>query len=197
MSTRYCPKCSNEWFGIMRKGNRCPVCGSPTQRSRPPKVPVDENTIRLSDAGAEVGTKEIKPMKASLSVVAALVMAVCIFQTSMIQAQEAVSLEVTDAAICEDVVDRAPVNAGTTFNASVGKLYCFTRITGALEPTTVTHVWYFGEMQRAGVVLAAGSANWRTKSSKIIQPHEWGPWHVDVLGPDGELLSTIPFEIKP
>lgn len=197
MSTRYCPKCSNEWFGIMRKGNRCPVCGSSTQRSRPQEVPVEEGMIRLSKTSAKIGVKEVRSMKSYSSIVVALVIAVCLFQTSMIQAQEAVSLEVTDTAICEDVVDRAPVNAGTTFNASVGNLYYFTRITGALEPTTVTHIWYFGEMQRAGIVLAVGSASWRTKSSKIIQAHEWGPWHVDVLGPDGELLSTIDFEIKP
>jgi len=49
-------------------------------------------------------------------------MSVCVFSTA-IEAEAAGSLEVTDAAICEDVVDRAPVGANTSFSAAVGKLY--------------------------------------------------------------------------
>jgi hypothetical protein len=37
--------------------------------------------------------------------------------------------------------------------------------------------------------------NFRTYSTKIIQPHEIGDWHVDVLGPGDKLLKTVKFEI--
>ena len=40
--------------------------------------------------------------------------------------QETTVLEVESAAICEDVVDRDPVDAGDSFSVSVGKLFCFT-----------------------------------------------------------------------
>jgi hypothetical protein len=95
------------------------------------------------------------------------------------------------------VVDRVPVGTGVDFIASVGRLYCFTRITGAKTPTTVTHVWYFGESERARVTLSVGSASWRTKSSKKIQPREIGSWRVDVVGPDGAILKTLLFAIAP
>ena len=126
-----------------------------------------------------------------------LLITVCLLPAATIEGQEAVSLEVTDAVICKDVVDRTPVDAGNSFRASVGKLYCFTRITGAQEPTDITHAWYFGKTQWAWVTLEVGSASWRTYSSKVIQPHQAGLWHVDVLGPDGELLQTLEFEIVP
>jgi len=126
-----------------------------------------------------------------------LLITVCRLPTATIDAQEAVSLKVADAVICKDVVDRTPVDAGNSFRASVGKLYCFTRITGAQEPTRITHVWYFGNTRWAWVSLKVGSASWRTYSSKAIQPHQVGSWHVDVLGPDGELLRTLEFEITP
>ncbi len=110
-------------------------------------------------------------------------------------AQEAPSLEVAVAAICQDVVDREPVDAGVSFPASVGTLYCFTKIAGAQEPTKVTHVWYFGATERARVELDVNSSSWRTWSSKIIQAHEIGSWRVDVIDEAGTVLKELQFEI--
>ena len=110
-------------------------------------------------------------------------------------AQEAPSLEVAVAAVCQDVIDREPVDAGVSFSASVGTLYCFTKITGAQDPTMVTHVWYFGATERARVELDIKAASWRTWSSKIIQAHEIGSWRVDVLDEAGTVLKELQFEI--
>ena len=107
------------------------------------------------------------------------------------------SLEVALGVISRDVVDREPVNDSNTFYSSVGKLYCFTKIVGADHPVTITHVWYFGDTERASVSLAVRSSPWRTFSSKKIQAHEVGDWHVDVLGPDGDVIQTLNFKINP
>jgi hypothetical protein len=115
--------------------------------------------------------------------------------TSM--AQEIAPLAVGEAVICRDVVDRQPVGAGDSFEASVGRLVCFTKITGAQSPTQISHAWHFGGVQRAKVTLSVKSSSWRTYSSKRIQPHEIGDWHVDVLGPRGEILRTLQFKITP
>ncbi len=106
-----------------------------------------------------------------------------------------VDLEITRAAICRQVVEREPVDAGTSFEPSVERLYCFTHITGAQDATEIYHVWYFAEAERAVVKLKVNSASWRTYSSKIIQPHEIGDWRVDVLGPGGNILKSVHFEI--
>jgi len=123
---------------------------------------------------------------------------VCLLSTTVaLSAQEANPMAVEPAAICRDVADREPVGAGTVFPASVGQLCCFTRIVNAAPPTVVTHVWYYGDAERARVSLRIGAASWRTYSSKIIQPHETGIWYVDVLGPDGNRLTSMTFEITP
>ncbi len=122
---------------------------------------------------------------------------VCLLVTPAIKAEQADGLEVIRGAICRDVVDREPVDAGTQFAPSVGKLYCFTQITGAQGPTEVFHVWYFAETERARVSLSVNGSSWRTYSSKIIQSHEIGDWRVDVLDPEGKVLETLLFEIKP
>jgi hypothetical protein len=110
-------------------------------------------------------------------------------------AQEANTVQIVAAAICKDVVDREAVDVGTQFSNSVSRLYCFTKATSTEIPTEIVHVWRYGDVERARVSLAVRAATWRTYSSKVIQPHEIGPWRVDVLDTSGNLLETINFEI--
>jgi hypothetical protein len=124
------------------------------------------------------------------------VFVLCLISFPAAFAQEA-SLDVTTAIICADVVDRMPVDEGASFSASVGKLYCFTKIEGAQDPLEISHVWYFGNIERAKVPLSVRSSSWRTFSSKRIQAHEVGQWFVDVEGPDGQVLKTIQFKVTP
>jgi hypothetical protein len=131
------------------------------------------------------------------SIVLATLVAMSFLNPATTDAQQAGPLEVAMGAICRDVINREPVDVGTSFEASVGKLYCLTKIIGAAGPTEITHVWYFGNTERARVSLDVNSASWRTCSSKIIQAHEIGAWHVDVLGPADELLQTFDFTIIP
>jgi len=109
--------------------------------------------------------------------------------------QDAAALEVADPAICTGIEDRACVDPKEEFTMPVEKLYCFTRITGAAEDTEITHVWYFGDVERARISLAVRSSSYRTYSSKRIQAHETGKWHVDVLDDAGNVLKTISFSI--
>ena len=118
-------------------------------------------------------------------------------QEPAMQAQNPPELVVSVAAICKDPVDHEPVDSGNSFTADVGKLYCFTKITGAQSPTQVTHVWLFDGTERARVDLAVNAVSWRTFSSKIIQQHELGAWRVDVLDAEGNVLKTLEFEVTP
>jgi len=107
----------------------------------------------------------------------------------------AAELSVERAAICQDVVEREPVDEGTSFPVSVGKLYCFTKIVGAETPAEVIHVWYFGDVERGRITLSIGGSSWRTYSSKVIQEHEIGSWRVEVLDASGKVLQTINFTV--
>lgn len=127
--------------------------------------------------------------------VLALLAILTLYMTVTIGAREASSIEVAGGVICLNVVDREPVDAGFIFDASVGELYCYTKIVGADTPIEITHVWYFGDTERARIKLKVKSASWRTWTSKKIQTHEVGEWHVDVLGPGDEVLETIEFTI--
>jgi hypothetical protein len=110
-------------------------------------------------------------------------------------AQESNKLEVVAAAISKNVVEREAVDVGNRFPSLTPRLYCFTKVVGANQPTEVVHVWRYSDVERARISLAVKAASWRTYSSKAIQPHEIGPWRVDVLDTSGNLLETINFEI--
>ena len=110
-------------------------------------------------------------------------------------AQESNKLEVVAAAISKNVVEREAVDVGNRFPSLTPRLYCFTKVVGANQPTEVVHVWRYSDVERARISLAVKAASWRTYSSKAIQPHEIGPWRVDVLDTSGNLLETINFEV--
>jgi hypothetical protein len=132
--------------------------------------------------------------KASFSGVIVWLISLCLLIPAA-GAQEANTVQIVAAAICKDVVDREAVDVGTQFSNSVSRLYCFTKATSTEIPTEIVHVWHYGDVERARVSLAVRAATWRTYSSKVIQPHEIGPWRVDVLDTSGNLLETINFEI--
>ena len=130
-----------------------------------------------------------------------LLMILCIFYgVAFMQngaGQEAAVLGISEAAVCRNVENLTCVDPGEEFSNQVERLYFFTRVNGAPGDTEITHIWYFGDDERARINLAVRSSSWRTYSSKRIQAHETGSWHVEVLDPDGTILKTVSFTIVP
>jgi hypothetical protein len=110
---------------------------------------------------------------------------------------DAQGLTVEQAVICRKIVNRVPVDVGKSFSVSVGKLFCFTKVVGAHQPTEITHVWYFDGTERDRINLSVGGSPWRTYSSKRLRPDEVGAWHVDVLDTGGNILDRLTFDTVP
>lgn len=104
-------------------------------------------------------------------------------------------LTVPEAAICTEVKDRQPNGTASSFAASVGRLYCFTKVDGAAEPTHVTHVWFHEDKEVHRIDLQVGGPGWRTWSYKTIPPGWTGKWRVDVQDAGGEVIYSIPFSV--
>ncbi|NIR49886.1 DUF2914 domain-containing protein [candidate division KSB1 bacterium] len=98
---------------------------------------------------------------------------------------------------CTAVEEREPVAVDTVFADTVGQVYCFTKIIGATDTTSISHVWYYEDEEKANVNLAVKSKSWRTWSSKKIL-QEWdGKWRVDVVSSQQEIIKSEEFLIKP
>ena len=107
------------------------------------------------------------------------------------------TIEVEEMVICASVEERAPVQPDSIYHDTVERVFCYTRITGAADSTSIFHVWYHEEVEKARVELAVRSLDWRTWSSKKILGEWTGIWRVDVLLPDGKLLRSKEFLVKP
>jgi len=106
------------------------------------------------------------------------------------------ALEVAEGVIATSVENRQPVGTADHFPATIGTLYCFSRLVGAGENATVTHRWYHGDRKMAEVELPVRSGDWRTWSSKTLLPRWQGPWRVDIVDASGNLLQSVPFRLE-
>jgi hypothetical protein len=105
-------------------------------------------------------------------------------------------LDVEALTICRDVVNRTPVGSGSVYTASVGKLYCFSKVVGAQTDTKIIHNWFMNGKLKASVTLPVKSASWRTWSVKEIKPTDAGDWMVEILNETGDPIESILFFIK-
>ena len=105
------------------------------------------------------------------------------------------TLSVSESAVATNVVDRMPVGSGTSFSADVGRVYAWTRITGAEGETTIHHVWFQGDVERADRALQVGGSPWRTWSNKAISPEWTGDWRVEVRDSSGNVIETLSFTV--
>jgi len=126
----------------------------------------------------------------------AVILLAAFFLPAGVGAQEGPSLKVAEAAVATSVENLVPQGVSDRFPSSVGKLYAFTRITGATKDTIIWHLWFYGDKLMAEVRLPVKSVNWRTYSSKRIFPGWTGEWRVDITDEDGLLLETLYFTIE-
>jgi hypothetical protein len=117
-------------------------------------------------------------------------------QTTTGAAPASSGIRIEDAVVCQDVVNRQPVGAGDVIAKENAKVYCFTRVVGAEGETTVTHNWYYQGTLKSSVQLKVKSPDWRTWSSKTLEPSWIGQWMVEVIGADGAPLESIIFFVQ-
>ncbi len=104
-------------------------------------------------------------------------------------------LKVEEYAFCENIEERQPIGIKTTFPKDVGKVYLWTNIVGAEEPTTITHIWYYGKKKMAEISLKINYVRNRTWSYKTILPQWTGDWYVEMVDSQGNLLEKVTFTI--
>lgn len=113
-----------------------------------------------------------------------------------LHAQSANALvRIEEAVIAAEVDNLQPAKIGVRFGTDVGRLYCFTRVTGN-QGRLIRHLWFHGDTIVMEVELPVRSSNWRTYSMKTIDDLSAGQWRVDITSEDHTVLATVPFIIQ-
>lgn len=105
------------------------------------------------------------------------------------------NLQVLEASVATDMENRQPVGAAEQFPASVGKLYCYTKIGGGRAGDEIVHKWLKGTETMTEVSLKLGGSPWRVYSSKAILPEWTGKWSVEI-SQGGTVLKTVEFILE-
>lgn len=111
-------------------------------------------------------------------------------------AQQTAKLTVEEMAICTSIEDRQPVGTDTAFVKTIGQLYCFVKVSGESDSTSISHVWFYDGKEMAKVELAVHGKTWRTWSSKRIVEEWVGNWKVEVTSSTGDVLMAKEFVVK-
>ncbi len=107
-------------------------------------------------------------------------------------AQAAPEIKVEKIAACAGVSGREPSGEASSFDASAGRVYVWTRIAAEKPPVKIKHVYYLDGVRQAEVELAVNGSPYRVWSSKAVRP---GSWKVEVTDEAGAVLSTVEFTV--
>lgn len=104
------------------------------------------------------------------------------------------TIVVADAKVGTAVESRELVGEAATFPSTVGRVFCWTKVTGGAGQS-VTHAWSLNGAKMSEVALPLRFDSVRTHSYKTITAEMKGAWKVEILGPDGVALKTVEFQI--
>jgi hypothetical protein len=105
------------------------------------------------------------------------------------------NLRLKQAVMCEDIKDLAPYNAGVVFPSNLGRILCFTEFDPVLEKTVIYHKYYFMDKLSAKKKLTLNPPRWAAFS--YIEPRETdkGPWRVEIVDTEDNILHILRFSI--
>ena len=105
-------------------------------------------------------------------------------------------VEIKDAVVCQDVVNRAPVGGADVFSRDLPKVYCFCRVVGMQGEGAIVHNWYYQGALKSSIKLPVHAANWRTWSYKAMSPNQTGEWMVEIMTENGTPLESVVFMVQ-
>lgn len=113
-----------------------------------------------------------------------------------LNAQEESPISVIEMTFCRGIELRNPVDGANSFPNSVERVFCYNKLSGSENQTTISHVWYYNDTQMAIVDLPVNGKTWRTWSSKRIVREWTGTWRVDVISSTGNVILSDEFIIS-
>jgi hypothetical protein len=100
-----------------------------------------------------------------------------------------------NAVMCEDVVNREPLNVAAVFSIAGSKVSCFSLFDPVMERTTIYHNWYYRDELSTKIKLTINPPRWATYSTIQLREADKGPWRVEITDADGNVLQTLRFSI--
>lgn len=101
----------------------------------------------------------------------------------------------TIATMCEGVGEKMPVNPTIVFPVGNKSVYCLSAFDPVKEKSHINHYWYRRDKLVSNVRLLIQPPRWTTFSSIDLKESDKGPWRVDIVDGNNNLLKTLRFSI--
>ncbi|MBF0120218.1 MAG: DUF2914 domain-containing protein [Desulfobacterales bacterium] len=105
------------------------------------------------------------------------------------------NINLSYATICEDVKDNNPKNPAVIFSISGGEVFCFSNFDSVSEKTVIYHIWYRNDKMSTKIKLTLQPPAWATFSSIQLREGDKGPWRVEIIDSENNLLQVLRFSI--
>jgi hypothetical protein len=106
-----------------------------------------------------------------------------------------ITTSLTIAVMCEGITDKLPVNPAIAFPVGNKSVYCLSSFDPVKEKSHINHFWYRKDKLVSNVRLLIQPPRWSTYSSIDLRESDKGPWRVDVVDANNNLLKTLRFSI--
>jgi hypothetical protein len=111
------------------------------------------------------------------------------------QNDEAATLTLSRAVMCESIQEYAPVNTAVVFSIERGRVSCYTEFDPVPDKTHIFHRWYRQDRLITVKRLTINPPRWSTFTSVQLRDADKGPWRVEITDEDGNLMHTLRFSI--
>jgi len=101
----------------------------------------------------------------------------------------------TEAVMCEDIQQYAPVNRAVVFATDIGQVVCFTAFENVPTQMFIYHSWFRSDKLITSKRLILNPPEWGTFSKILLRQADIGPWRVEVHDQDGKIIKTLRFSI--
>jgi hypothetical protein len=105
------------------------------------------------------------------------------------------TLTLVEAVMCETVKNLQPQHISVVFSVSTGSVVCFTAFDPVPEKMQISHQWYKKDRLITSQTLYLTPPRWSTYSKIYLRKEDKAPWHVKIIGPQGEVIQILRFSI--
>jgi hypothetical protein len=104
-------------------------------------------------------------------------------------------LTLSQALMCEEVVNNAPQNLTVVFSVAREKAICFSAFDPVPQKTAIFHNWFHRDVPSARIQLILNPPRWATYSSIQLRKADIGPWRVEITDEEGNILGVLRFSV--
>ncbi len=155
--------------------------------------------LEKNEASAIVWTMEkfiLRYLSLSLLIVTVLLsISVSLWAADSIPTAIVPKMVLTKAVMCESIENFRPMNPAVVFSISQGEVFCYSNFDPVYDKTYIFHRWYKKDKLIFTMRLTLSPPKWASFSSIKIRNADKGPWRVDILDVDDNLLQTLRFSM--